>query len=318
MSENWVENISLGEFTMTNSRENSFETERKYLLEPAKYRLEVLVTDLKTQNRRKRTKDIDMSQLAEGPWMIGDLYIVEEKVVRSGEDDMPEAIYIGFTASGIKGKNKFKYTLYSGDTPVKQGRFETELKEQKHEYCFPVRTKDLNFNTYILVLKTEIGGKEYQRQLPVRVQWAGSSALIPDINAAVEQMRYLAHTGHFPMRKYRSALNGDRDEKRTFFTETWKELDPTPNTERNELMNEYYYRVQRANQRFSGQREGWRSDRGMIFIIYGEPDAVEEHHMEIDTKPYIIWYYYSVNRRFIFVDYTGFGNFQLAEPISEF
>ncbi|MDZ7822184.1 MAG: GWxTD domain-containing protein [Candidatus Marinimicrobia bacterium] len=63
-------------------------------------------------------------------------------------------------------------------------------------------------------------------------------------------------------------------EKRKFFTETWENLDPTPGTERNELMNEYYYRVQTANQRFSGQREGWRSDRGMIYIIYGEPDAV--------------------------------------------
>ena len=316
--ENWIEDLSLDEFNMTNSRENAFETRRYYELEPAEYRVEVLVTDLNTQNRRKRTMEVDMSRLAEGPWMMGDLYIVEEKVVKSGGDEMPEAIYIGFSAAGVAGTGTFTYTLLSGDEAVKQGKFDMELVARKHEYCFPVRTKDLNFNQYTLVLQAEVGDKKYERQMPVRVQWAGSNALIPNLNDAVEQMRYLSHTGYFPVREYRKAVNGGREEKKGFFTETWEKLDPSPDSERNELMNEYYYRVQTANRRFSGQREGWRSDRGMIYIIYGEPDAVEEHHMEIDTKPYIIWYYYSVNRRFIFVDYTGFGDYQLTEPLSEY
>jgi len=32
----------------------------------------------------------------------------------------------------------------------------------------------------------------------------------------------------------------------------------------------------------------------------------------------MIWYYYSVNRSFIFIDYTGFGDYQLSEPLSEY
>jgi hypothetical protein len=83
-------------------------------------------------------------------------------------------------------------------------------------------------------------------------------------------------------------------------------------------MNEYYYRVHVANQRFSGHREGWRSDRGMIYILYGEPDAVEEYNFEINSKPYMIWLYYSVNRRFVFIDNTGFGDYQLSQPLSEY
>ena len=139
-----------------------------------------------------------------------------------------------------------------------------------------------------------------------------------NLEEAIEQMRYLSHTGYFPSRTYKKMMNAEGKEQKDFFTETWKNIDPTPHTENNELMNEYYYRVHVANQRFSGYKEGWRSDRGMIYVIYGDPDAVEEHHMEINTKPYMIWYYYSVNRSFIFIDNTGFGDYQLSEPLSEY
>jgi GWxTD domain-containing protein len=41
-----------------------------------------------------------------------------------------------------------------------------------------------------------------------------------------------------------------------------------------ELIRIYYTRVLYANFYFSSYREGWRSERGMIYIIYGPPDKV--------------------------------------------
>ncbi|OWY25039.1 hypothetical protein C7N43_33575 [Sphingobacteriales bacterium UPWRP_1] len=40
------------------------------------------------------------------------------------------------------------------------------------------------------------------------------------------------------------------------------------------LIKEYYGRVQRANQFFTTFREGWKTDRGIIYIVYGIPDAL--------------------------------------------
>lgn len=40
------------------------------------------------------------------------------------------------------------------------------------------------------------------------------------------------------------------------------------------LIKEFYGRVQRANQHFTDIKAGWKTDRGLIFIIYGEPDLV--------------------------------------------
>jgi GWxTD domain-containing protein len=40
------------------------------------------------------------------------------------------------------------------------------------------------------------------------------------------------------------------------------------------LIKKYYERVQESNKKFSSYKEGWRSDRGMIYIIFGPPQYV--------------------------------------------
>ena len=318
LSESWIEKLTVNEFKMTNSRKKKISLKKNYILYPGKYRLEVLITDLKTQNRRKQTREIDMSALAEGSWMLGDLYFVKDSSKMKIENNMPEVIFIGFTATGAEGSYDFIYTVHTREEVVTKATFTLDLIKGQHEYIFPVMTKDLNYNQYFLTLETQIDDEKYTRDIPMRVQWGGNSALIPDLGEAIKQMRYLSYTGYFPSREFKKIQNAQGNDQQKFFTETWKKIDPTPHTEDNELMNEYYYRVHVANQRFSGHREGWRNDRGMVYIIYGEPDAIEEHHMEMDSKPYMIWYYYSVNRSFIFVDNSGFGDYQLSEPLSEY
>jgi GWxTD domain-containing protein len=49
----------------------------------------------------------------------------------------------------------------------------------------------------------------------------------------------------------------------------------TGNSERaRTFIRSYYRRVELANQYFSSYKEGWKTDRGMIFIIFGLPDEV--------------------------------------------
>lgn len=52
-------------------------------------------------------------------------------------------------------------------------------------------------------------------------------------------------------------------------------LSITGNTERARIfMRNYFKRVEAANQYFSSYKEGWKTDRGMIYIIYGIPEEV--------------------------------------------
>ena len=91
-------------------------------------------------------------------------------------------------------------------------------------------------------------------------------------------------------------------------------MDPSPGTEENELMDEYYRRVDFSNANFGTMQQGWQSDRGMVYIILGAPNDIERHPFESDGKPYEIWTYYRINRDFIFVDTTGFGDYRLVSP----
>lgn len=46
------------------------------------------------------------------------------------------------------------------------------------------------------------------------------------------------------------------------------------------LIHDYYSRVQRANELFSSHMEGWQTDRGMIYIIYGMPNVVYRSNVQ--------------------------------------
>jgi GWxTD domain-containing protein len=106
-----------------------------------------------------------------------------------------------------------------------------------------------------------------------------------------------------------------QEEKLKNFLEFWKTKDPTPQTEDNPVFDEYYRRVEYANQNFSHYIEGWRTDRGMVFIILGSPNNVDRHPFEYDSKPYEVWEYYQLNKYFVFVDETGFGDYRLSTPL---
>ncbi len=40
------------------------------------------------------------------------------------------------------------------------------------------------------------------------------------------------------------------------------------------LMRNYFRRVEQANRLFTSYKEGWKTDRGMVYIIFGKPDQV--------------------------------------------
>ena len=40
------------------------------------------------------------------------------------------------------------------------------------------------------------------------------------------------------------------------------------------LMRSYFRRVELANRYFTSYKEGWKTDRGMIYIVFGRPDEV--------------------------------------------
>jgi len=108
-------------------------------------------------------------------------------------------------------------------------------------------------------------------------------------------------------------LDGE-EARRTYWEAFWKRRDPSPETPENEVRDEFYRRVQYANQQFGVGAPGWKTDMGRVYIIYGRPDEVVRNPFNFDRPPEEMWYYYRDHRTFVFVDRDGFGRYELVGP----
>ncbi|MBI3363475.1 MAG: GWxTD domain-containing protein [Ignavibacteriae bacterium] len=107
----------------------------------------------------------------------------------------------------------------------------------------------------------------------------------------------------------------DLKAKQLFLAEFWKRRDPEPGTPVNEFKEQYIQRVEYANKNLTiGFRQGWKTDRGRIYILYGPYDEVERFPSSSESLPYEIWHYNSLQGGaiFVFVDRTGMGEYALV------
>jgi GWxTD domain-containing protein len=107
--------------------------------------------------------------------------------------------------------------------------------------------------------------------------------------------------------------NAPIEERGRLWTEFWARRDPSPGTAENEALDEHLRRVRHATENFSDGGAGWQSDRGKVYIKYGEPD-----HTEVRTDPqyqgqYLVWNYYQRNLTFVFYDRFGLGEYRLTD-----
>lgn len=82
-------------------------------------------------------------------------------------------------------------------------------------------------------------------------------------------------------------------EARAAFAERfWKRWDPDPATAVNEFRERFRQRVAEADDRFgSPPVEGWRTDRGRVFIVLGEPDSVLRLGGDPNSLEREVWVY---------------------------
>lgn len=85
------------------------------------------------------------------------------------------------------------------------------------------------------------------------------------------------------------------EEKRKFMYDFWKKRDSDLSTPQNEYLKSYFKRMGEANKQFKEDyKEGWKTDRGRIYLLYGVPNDVDFFPFESDTKSYIIWKFNSL------------------------
>ena len=120
-------------------------------------------------------------------------------------------------------------------------------------------------------------------------------------------------------------LQTDR-ERDVFIEAFWKHRDPTPGTPENEFKTEHFRRINHAN-RYYGRTSivpGWRTDRGRIYIILGEPNDIQNFDGRANLYPCEVWFYQDKANlglppgfNVLFFKRSGQGDFELYSPTKD-
>jgi GWxTD domain-containing protein len=120
-------------------------------------------------------------------------------------------------------------------------------------------------------------------------------------------------------------LSSDR-ERDLFIEAFWKQRDPTPGTPENEFKTEHFRRIAHANHYLGrdAPRPGWRTDRGRIYIILGEPNDIQRFEGKSSTYDAEVWFYQGKSDlglpagfNVVFFREGGRGEYKLYSPAAD-
>jgi GWxTD domain-containing protein len=326
VEKSWNETIDVIDYSQTLSKLNFNIGLKSFDLKPGNYLIRTAVIDNDSKKEIKSENTFKVREIAPNIDLSDILFITKSDV-----DDTKIIPNISRNIVLSKTGLQFFYEIFSSDSSSKSITIEYEITDKKSKVLYKNSTvkeifygknqilekiHDLKLDLGTFILRVTLKD-ENLRTLNVLnkaffSRWIGLPTSVNDIDKAISQMVYIANPQE--LSKMKDAPT--KEEKLKLFLEFWKKKDPSPNNEENEVFDEYFRRVNYANENFSNYNEGWRTDRGMVYILLGNPNNIDRRPFEFDSKPYEIWDYYEINRSFIFVDQTGFGDYRLITPLT--
>ncbi len=321
----WKEKVITPQFNRTISRTSSNLSYKTFDLTPGKYTLGCSIEDNDSKKNFQIKTPIEVLNFKDSV-EVSDL-VLAEKIVRTktGDRILPNISQIVTTRDSTI---LFFFEVYSDKDRTVQieyslrdqkknlvARKSNTLKLDKGKNVIYQNFEHQNFTLGNYDLLVQIKNEEGKNIKGIGKRFVskiyGFPSNITDLDKAIEQMIYIA--SHSEINYINEAKT--YKEKLARFISFWKKKDPSPNTLENEVLNEYFRRVAYANAHFKSYYEGWKTDMGMIYITLGPPNQVERQPVAIDSKPYEVWLYYDLNKTFVFVDKTNFGDYYLVNPI---
>ncbi len=158
-----------------------------------------------------------------------------------------------------------------------------------------------------LIAVSDNAERTKQTKFPIECKWINKPRSLKDPEMAIKALKFIEQDSVIS-----SLLKGDDEDYNRNLSAYWKSIDPTPGTEFNPLMQEFYTRIDYAVKNFAaiGGTNGANTDRGKVYIKFGKPVDInrtsDDHGNIIET-----WTYGNPQRKFVFVDKKGTGDFSL-------
>ena len=154
------------------------------------------------------------------------------------------------------------------------------------------------------------GSETLSRTHVFETHWRNMPLSLFNVETAIRNLTFIQDR-----ERIRAMLRGSREDRREAFESFWAERDPTPATPENELMEEYYRRIDYAAIEFrTGKRpgpDGLGTDQARIYIVHGPPIVVDRSFP--DSGGVRETWDYADGRRFVFWAATSLDPLALTE-----
>lgn len=158
---------------------------------------------------------------------------------------------------------------------------------------FKLPAQDLTPGTYNLTVFNESNTSKLETKF--EVEWIDIPVSLLDFDYSYKILYYLLTDDEFD-----NLSSGSDNEIKKKMSEFWQKKDPTIGTPFNEAIEQYYKRVDYSFFNFQSikERDGARTARGKIYILFGKPDEI--FNQFVDGKSQEIWTYSRLNKKFFF------------------
>jgi len=321
-----TDEVGVKNFAFTNDRRLSNRHKFSFELNPADYKLVINLTDNDTQQTLKREKKIEIKSFSFKKALLSEVIFADK--IWANQNGKIEKILPNLTRKFVNPDSSFwvqfelypknlkdslnlKYSIIDMNSHTVARQSFSFLPDRNIVHYLIDLSKYVKISgRYFLILQAIQNENQTKKRVKFSANWNNKEFSKVNINVAIKTMKDFIPSGDFKQIK-----NASDSVKKEYFKKFWKQRDPTPETENNELLEEFYLRVNFSNNYFSVNMldlEGWNTDRGAIYIKYGAPTEVERHLDEINLPPYEIWLYEKLQRRFFFEDRGGRGDFKLV------
>lgn len=231
--------------------------------------------------------DVNQTYQIQSRILDGSGKIVRESSKRQ-KYGIPNAVDVGSTTITSIPSGKYRFQVVLSDT--------TNQEYARNEKTFYV------YNPHI---------KSTQRAMSSfkATELAGMSA--EELATEFAMMQYVATDQEIKSFEQITSIDGRRE----FVATLWGEVEQGRLGKPAITRAEYLRRIASATRQLrAAGRVGWKTDRGRVLVIYGDPDEVERHPSEQGGKPYEVWNYYQIDNGviFVFIDRSSFGDYILV------
>lgn len=311
-------------FPQTNSRDAYNQHAFDFRLPPGDYRLYLDVMDRETRLHLRRQQPVQVRTFAPDSLRLSSLVLAES---HSGSDSLQPnlsgiftrsdaPLSVRFSMSGIIPGDSLRveYTLKDwSDTAVSAWQDTLMPATSTFELARMISEKLPYNGNFTLTINAHQQNRHAEGTTIFSLKF-DPEALAAQSNGHADAQRHAALAYMLSKDEYRKLMALESVAREHQVQRFWESRDPTPGTARNELQEEFNRRVDFANAHFSIpslQRQGWQTDRGRFYITYGPPTWVNAQANEFGIAALEVWYYQDIDKRFMFRDKNGNGEYKL-------